>query len=509
MRPDIKKIFLSAAAGILCFFAFPPFDLSILAWFCLVPLLMVIKDSKPREAFLYSYLAGVVYFGCLFYWMPQVSVPGAIALVLIMAAYYGLFGSVAGIVLKYSMDILLLPFAWVVLEYLRSHVFTGFPWGILGYSQYRNINLIQIADFTGVYGVSFVLVAFNAAVFAALARSKRKIMYMMIALMFIILSTSYGRYRLDNMSARGTARVSVVQGNIPQGLKWDTRYAKDILGTYADLTRRAAEDKPDLIIWPETAYPYLVGRGDDPAEEISSLAKELGVPILAGVIYSPGDGYYNSAVLFSGGKGFERKYDKLHLVPWGEYVPFGGYASFLRDHIDKPIGDFRRGSGYTLFPLRSMQYDNIRADGALVRQINMYKFGALICYEDIFPYIARGFVKKGADMLVNMTNDAWFGDTGAPRQHMQASVFRAVENRVPVVRAANTGVSCFIGPTGKIVSTLEVDGKDVWVSGYDTAKVDISAARSRYTVYGDLFVYLSGFILALLFIMEHFMLRSR
>ncbi len=507
MKDIARNTSLAALSGILAFLAFPPFELTFLGWICLVPLLLVIKKNSSGRNFWYAYLSGVVFFGCLLYWLVNVSVPGMVILVVILSVFYGVFGLLAGYVLKYSMDLLLFPFIWVVLEYIRSNLFTGFPWGLLGYTQYRNINLIQIADITGAYGISFLLVVFNAAAFAWISRSGRKIAYMMVALLFIIAATSYGMYRFNNYYIWGSPRMSVVQGNIPQQYKWDEKFAKDIIKEYSRLTREAAEDDPDMIIWPETAYPYLVEGKDRPAGQISALASEQGIPILTGIVYAEGGTYYNSAAVFDGKEELADVYNKVHLVPFGEYVPFERSLSFLRDYIDKPIGDFAEGKEYTLFPVKSVR-SLTAADGSIQRRINFYKFGVLICFEDIFPYITREFVRKGANFVVNITNDAWFGDTAAPRQHLQSSVFRAVENRVPVIRAANTGISCFVDSTGKVLSSVEAEGKEVLVSGFATSNVDIYAGRSVYTVYGDIFVYFCGFMMALLFIMEGFFLKK-
>lgn len=507
MKDIARNISLAALSGILAFLAFPPFGFSFLGWICLAPLLLVINKNDPRQNFWYAYLSGVVFFGCLLYWLVNVSVPGTVILVVILSVFYGLFGLLAGYALKYSMDLLLLPFIWVVLEYIRSNLFTGFPWGLLGYTQYRNINLIQIADITGAYGVSFLVVVFNIAVFAWITRSGRKIAYMIIALLFVLIASIYGMHRLSNYYIWGSPRISVVQGNIPQQHKWDAKLAKDIIKEYSRLTTEAAKDDPDMIIWPETAYPYLVEGKDKPAREISVLASEQEIPILTGIIYTEGGVYYNSAAVFEGKEQLADVYNKVHLVPFGEYVPFGKFLSFLRNYIDKPIGDFGKGKKYTLFPVKSIR-SLIAADGTIQRRINFYKFGVLICFEDIFPYITREFVRKGANFVVNITNDAWFGDTAAPRQHLQSSVFRAVENRVPVIRAANTGISCFVDSTGKVLSSVEVEGKEILVSGFATSNVDIYAGRTVYTVYGDIFVYFCGFMMAILFIMEGFFLKK-
>lgn len=497
----IHKLFLSVLSGVLYSSAFPPFEVSILAWFSLVPLLFVVKKSDSRESFWFSYLAGIVCWSCILYWLHNVTVPGTIVLILLMSIVWALFGLMASIIFKYSINLFLLAFLWIVLEYIRSHLFTGFPWALLGYSQYKNINLIQIADLTGAYGVSFLIVIFNAAFYAFLSRSKRRISYMMVALLFVIVATSYGIYRLSHFSSWGKPRISVIQGNIPQEAKWDERFSEEILDKYTALTREAAKDAPDLIIWPETSYPYLVEEEATYAQEVRNLSTELTLPILAGIVYRRGDVFYNSAVLFEDKKETFEVYDKLHLVPFGEYVPFERYITTFRKYIDKPIGNFDKGRKYTLFPLRTLRIStNSRAE--IMRDLSFYKFGVLICFEDIFPYLSRNFVQDGAQFLVNITNDAWFGPTAAPRQHLQASVFRAVENRVPVIRAANTGISCFIDPNGRVIEKLEKGGKDIFVSGFSTSTVNVVSSRSYYTVYGDVFIYFCTFMLLFILIAE-------
>lgn len=507
MKNVSQNISLSILSGVLGFLAFPPFELHFLGWICLVPLLVVIRPDKPQNNFLYSFLSGAVFFGGLLYWLVNVTVPGTVVLVLVLALFYGLFGCFTGYVLKYSMDLFILSFVWVLLEFIRSNLFTGFPWGLLGYSQYKNINLIQVADFAGAYGVSFLVVIFNVAAFALITRAKRKIAYMMVALLFLTLATTYGVYKFNNYPLWGAARISVVQGNIPQKYKWDAASAEMIIDEYTDLTIEAAGEKPDMIVWPETSYPYLVEKTDNSAGEIGALASDLDVPILAGVVFTESDRYYNSAIFFDGKKGPGSIYHKVHLVPFGEYIPFNEHLSFLRDHIDKPIGDFVKGDEYTLFSMKALESSSTYG-GSIVRQTNFYKFGTLICFEDIFPYITREFVKTGANFMVNITNDAWFGRTAAPKQHLQASVFRAVENRVPVVRAANTGISCFIDSTGKILSGVEEGGKEIFVRGVATEKIGIHAGRSYYTEYGDVFVYFCAFMMVVLLAAEGFFRRK-
>ena len=500
--PKIKKILLAVLSGAAAFAAFPPLGFSIAAWIAFVPLFFVVKNTGYKGAFWYSLLCGVVFWGSVLYWLTNVSVPGFFMVVLLMAGFYALFGLMVKLAMKYSMNLFAVSFAWVVLEYCRAHFLTGFPWAILGYSQYTNINIIQVADISGAYGVSFLIVVFNVAVYAWVSGNKRKVSYMMVALLFIVCSTSYGIYRIGNPITGETAKISVIQGNISQALKWDAFAAGDIVDKYSGLTLKAAMDEPDIIIWPETSYPYLMEYGDSFTTEMEELAVKTGIPIVAGAVYKEGEAYYNSAILFEPAGGSEM-YRKIHLVPFGEYVPFEEHLVSLRKYIDKPIGSFVSGKEYKIFPVRSAR-ESVGPDSSLIRRTVFHKMGVMICFEDVFPYIARNFVSEGARILVNITNDAWFGDTAASRQHLQASVFRAVENRVPVARAANTGISCFIDINGKINSQVISGGREIFVDGWDTSEVKTTPLKSYYTVYGDMFVYFSGVFLILVIISGYF-----
>jgi len=497
---------LALLSGIMAFLAFPPFNLSFMAWICFLPLFFVIKNTDDAGAFLYSYLSGLVFFGSLLYWLVHISVPGMVTLVFILALFYAIFGFMARVIFKYSMEPMILPFIWVVLEYLRSNLFTGFPWGLLSYSQYENLKFIQIADITGSYGISFIIVFFNIAFFSYITKEERRHTRVAGALFLIIFSLVYSQYKLDNQLIWCNARISSIQGNIPQKLKWDENYARHIINEYSGLVKEAARDDPDMIVLPETSYPYLLTNEDD-AEEIRRLSSGLDVPVLFGAVDKEGWDYFNSAVLYSDKGTVTRKYRKTHLVPFGEYIPFEGILKYIRDLIDKPIGDYTPGDEYTLFPLKTTIH--VRTGDGAIRTMTYYcKFGVLICFEDIFPYISRRFTRAGADFLVNITNDAWFGDTAAPEQHLQASVFRAVENRLSLIRSANTGISCFIEPSGEITSFVSDGGEKIFVKGFKTGMVRMFASKSFYSAYGDVFVVFCGVMMTILLLTEQLLIRK-
>lgn len=492
-----RLILLPLFSAFLLTLAFPNFNFGFLAFVGLIPLLIAIRGERPWQAFLTGYITGLLFFGATIYWVSYVAIIGAAALVLYLALYFGLFAV--------GVDLLLIQFPnprilyavlvsclWVGLEYVRSLLFTGFGWALLGYSQSENLPLIQIADTTGAYGVSFLIVFTNVLLSSKI---KKKIKgfrpdpkYLALLVIVLIFTSIYGFYRVDSKFKGPTIKVSVVQANISQNQKWDERYVEEILKRHISLTKEAAKDNPNMIIWPETSVPGFLEKDQALFNRISSLAKEINTYLLVGTPTQVEEGgpsatggnmrYYNSAVLISNEGKVIRRYDKLHLVPFGEYVPLGDSAfSFVRSRYD--VGeDYSPGKEYTIFEVPI-------AKGASA------KFGVLVCFEDIFPELVREFKKKGADFMANITNDAWFMKTGAPYQHAQASVFRAIENRVNLIRSANTGHSCFIDPKGRIIKSVEdAQGEKIFVSGYATANIVAVAGETFYTRYGDLFAWI-------------------
>lgn len=466
----------------------------------LVPLFFALENQKPLRAFLLSYLTGFLFFLGTIYWLIHVSLPGMIAVAAYLALYFGLFG----LIVNYSQlqtlysQLFLIPAAWVTLEWIRSHALTGFGWALLGYSQSYNLPMIQIADIFGAYGVSFIIVMLNAAIFFAIKNFRNKNEFFIPIVMAAVLITAvfgYGTFRLNNVFTGERLKVSVVQGNIPQDQKWDARFTEKIIERYHTLTVSLAAQRPDLIIWPETSVPGFIENQKSLLEWVSGLAKLADAPLLAGAPrYEEVNGrelYYNSAFLFLKDGSLARHYDKIHLVPFGEYVPLKSLFFFVHRFAPRPIGDFVGGKEFTVlrFPVeRSVKEKD--HNWKLMKKIG---FGCLICFEDIFPDLARGFVKNNAGFLVNITNDAWFGKSSAAYQHAQASVFRAVENRINVIRAANTGLSCFIDQKGRIVSKVSKEDKDLFIDGFRTQEIVLSRTRTVYTVYGDIFAYLCIF----------------
>lgn len=475
-----RDVFLSVLAGILLTLPYINGNLWIFAWMGFIPLFFALRNKNRAQAFLLAYFAGIIFWAGTIWWLVHVTLAGTILLILYLALYFGLFGFfVSSYLLPTTYCLLLIPSIWVLLEYLRSHLLTGFPWALLGYSQYLNLPIIQIADLTGAWGVSFLIMLLNIGIYLMLIK-KQKRAIILSCLLCVSVSLGYGYYKINFLKKNAiqkSIRVSVIQGNIPQDLKWDINSRDFIIDRYVNLTLQAIKDNPDLIIWPEASLPVVLEEEPFYYEKVKDLAKRIKTPVVLGAVTLRNGHYYNSSLLVSGqGENLEL-YDKLHLVPFGEYIPLKKILGFLETIV--PIGEITPGKEYRVF--------NASA-----------KFSVLICFEDLFPGLSRRFVKKGANFLVNITNDAWYKMSSAPYQHLQASVFRAVENRVFLVRSANTGVSCFIGPSGRIVSYVKDNlAQTIFNTGYDTQRIFVEKViLSFYTARGDVFILLL-FIFAL------------
>ena len=482
-------------SGLLLVLCFPTIDLFLIAWIALVPFLLSLYDKGPKGAFKAGMALGVPYFFGTLYWIYHsinhyggVSFISSIAIVILLclylSLYMGIFAFFFSVAIKrtYLPALLIAPVFWVVLEFLRSYLFTGFPWSSIGYSQYKFLTVIQISDFAGIYGVSFLVVAVNGAladIFLIKRRTKDMPLFPMsqtvvgfaVLSLFIISTVVYGQIRLREERPGKQLRVGVIQGNIEQDKKWDPSYQDEVLGIYKELSLKAASSAPSLIVWPETAVPFLFRTDTKYTQALADFVKRLNTYLLFGTVMTKGNAgerqlLSNSAVLLDDNGTVSYVYDKIHLVPFGEYVPLQKLLFFINKLV-VGIGDYAAGDSY----LKAMSpYGD---------------FATLICYEIAFPGLVRKFYSNGGDFMVNITNDAWFGRTTGPYQHFSMAVFRAVENRKPVIRAANTGISGLIDSSGRILSRTDLFRRTAL-----TGEVKTDATRSFYSKYGDLFSYI-------------------
>ncbi len=491
----------------LLIFSFPNFNQPWCAWIALVPWLLLLPGLKPREAFWWSYAIGCIFFLGSIWWLIYVTVFGWLLLCAYLALFFGAFGLAAHLAYaryakRYTLILIVVPAIWVALEYVRSHFLSGFGWNLLGYSQASWPAVIQAASLTGVWGISWIVAAFNAAL-AVLANPRvfwrRRLAAGLICAAIASGAVGYGSFRLSQpfTDIRPAVRVAVVQGSIPQERKWDESYAEGILSRYERLTRQAAQTKPGLVIWPETSAPGYVGVDEDLTQRIFSLGKEVQRPLLIGSpVPKLVDGsfvFLNRANLVDA-DAIVATYDKLHLVPYGEFIPGDRQFPWLRK-LFPPIGDFVPGKEYTVFNLGSGP--GAQGSGQSIDpqppapSPTPLKFSVLICFEDVFPELARAFVRRGAQALVVITNDAWFGPTAAAYQHAQASALRAVELARPVVRAANTGWSGCIDAWGRMGNFVHQDnGQALFIEGLAECEVVPVTGQTLYSLLGDWFAWI-------------------
>jgi apolipoprotein N-acyltransferase len=372
--------------------------------------------------------------------------------------------------------LLLSPLAWVATEILRTHTFFSFPWCLLGYSQHRNLPFVQIASVTAVYGVSFLLVLISALLAYGLTVERpgpRRAAG--LALLAVVASVwVHGAWVLSRpVPETGRIRVGLVQGGILQAEKWTPESAWANIERHLELTRKAAGQGARLVVWPESAVPFYFDLAPDLARKLRELVQERGISLIFGnddrEEDASGTRVFVGAKMLDPGGAVVLRYHKIHLVPFGEYVPLRPLFTLggrVAAKLVQQVADFTPGTDYAVGA----------ADG--------HRLGGFICYEAIFPELVRKFTARGADLLVNMTNDAWYGRTSAPYQHMAMAAFRAVENGKYLVRAANTGITAVVDPRGRVLEATSLFEPTVLVRD-----VPIVPGRTFYSRHGDVFAW--------------------
>jgi apolipoprotein N-acyltransferase len=497
-RTSLAHIAAAVLSGLLVAAAFPNWDQTYLLIFALVPLFWALKGKSLKAGFGLGLVSGLAHYVALLYWIVFVThvfghlpLVAAIGILLLLAGYLSLYTAVWGLGVAWGQARRLsllwwAPVLWVALEFGQTYIISGFPWELLGNGLFLHPMLLQLADFTGVYGLSFLVVLVNAGLYLLLSPPRGQVLrFRQAAGVCLILAfwLGYGYYRLGEVvkleASSPKIKVAVVQGNLKQGEKWKKEMVQATLDRYADLTRRVKGAR--LIVWPETAAPFFYLRTPDLDAEVQKIAQENDAYLFFGSpaweLTTQGERYFNRAYLLNPQGQTIGVYDKAHLVPYGEYVPLRKYFPFIGKMVPM-VGDFAEGPEGATVSL---------PEGAI---------GPLVCYESIFPYLSRAQVANGARLLVNITNDAWFGKTAAASQHLSMAVLRAVENHVCLARAANTGISAFIDGAGRIVWQSEL-----YVPDAHAVELAWLPGGSLYTRIGDVFawacVILSGLALIL------------
>lgn len=508
--------------------AAPPYEWTSTAWVALTPLFLVIRGKAPRGAFFAGLLYGVLFCAGVAYWVyfavaAYFPFPFPFDLLFTFLSYSFFVGSYTGLAAAFSCTLMQsgrplfcylgVPALWVVGEFARSSLFSGFSWELLGYTQYRQLSLIQIADLTGVYGVSFLLAcsSYVAAEIwnywqdkrqkcgetrdwgletsasspsslksqvSSLEKSDagRRAPWFALGLFAasLVVTLSYGMFRLSELAPSSTSpavRLALVQGKVPPAQRWKRVHYANTLFRYATLTQRGiAEAQPDLVVWPEFAVGFYLDREPPLYGQLSQFTKTMNTALLLGAPRvektETGERYYNSAYLLATGGTVLDVYDKIRLLPFAEYRPLA--LPSLVSHTSEYPSDFTAGSRSTIF---SLPQGN---------------FGVLICYEATYPYLARRLVQEGAQFLVNISNDTWLAGKAAAAQHFSMAVFRAVENRRSLARVATAGFAGFVDPFGRV--THRSDATENVVLGDVLPHQHLSV----YTRYGDWFVAVCG-----------------
>ena len=504
----VRLILLAATTGILLPYCFPRYDLGLLAWVALIPLHIALDGlSRRRQAFWLGWLAGIICSTGIMSWVVtamhtygKVPLVFSYGIMLLLTAYLGLYVGIysAGVVwfrmLMPRYGLFAAPCLWVTLELLRTYVLSGLPWSLLGYSQYRQLDVIQIADHLGVYGVSFLIVMTNVALaelylwlmplFRGFRPARLPWELVTTAAMLMGLSWAYSTSLIASEGmerSKATLQVGVVQPNIDQAIKWDQAFREETFRRYDRLTGSFGNGV-DLIVWPEAATPFIYEREPVYQLQLVALANRASAPLLFG---SPAVRFdadrkpflLNSAYLLSPDGQLLGRYDKQHLVPFGEYIPFKSSLLFFLEKMVEGIGDFQAGPGPTILSFQLKE----SGGSAPARRV---KFGIVICYEVIFPDLVRRIAHSGGEFLVTITNDAWFGDSSAPAQHFSMVVFRSVENHLAFARAANTGISGFIDPFGRIIAA-----SPIFTETALQAEIPVRQTKTFYSRHGDVFAY--------------------
>jgi apolipoprotein N-acyltransferase len=476
-------------SGLLLVLSLPKPDLYPLAWVAIIPWLYILGSGVTRkQTLLASYAAGLVFFAGAFYWIAQtmviyggLSIPLGVGVaglfVLIHALYFVLFGLGVHVAVRRfgTRGLLFAAPVWVSVELLRTYIiFSGFPWMLSGYALVPYTGILQIVAWTGIYGLSFLATAVNSIIaYGILRRSK---LWLGVAATAILVATFLPVLPvLDVQPPRDPISVRLVQTNIPLDQPWKKPDSDQLLDELGNLSTGPAT-RPQLVVWPETPAPFYLKEDAEFRTRMQSIARKLGAYFLVGYIDSIGEGATNSAGLLDPMGDQVSRYDKMHLVPFGEYVPLKNLL-FFAESLTRQVGEFIPGSEYTVSTL----------DG--------HRISTAICYESIFPDIVRRFVKRGSELLVVITNDGWFGESSAPYQHLRMGVVRSVENRRYMVRTANTGISAIIDPYGRIEASTPIGVRTI-LDGTAYFRSD----RTFYTEYGDVFAYANVIVLAGLFL---------
>ena len=524
-------------SGFLYAACFPPFNLTLFCWIALTPLIAAIwfSGAESRHPWLRNlllgYVAGLTFFWIVFSWLTTVTILGWFVLEFYMAIYVAIWALFCGLVRprpkinragssKWEQMLsqartsvtpppspwtrstnnlrlaLLLAAAWTTLEWLRGWVFSGFGWNGLGVALHDNWSLIQIAELTGVAGLSFLIAFVNVIILTTAYRlvveARTRVMrphfdftFTMAAIVGVLV---FGFRATQVPSAAKPLRVTAVQSNVPQNQKFDPQFTRRIFDQFRRLSEIALRSNPppELLVWPESSMPGPVLVDQESYKFVMDLAADADADFLLGTIDEDGGDVYNAAILLSEGGERVQIYRKVHLVPFGEFVPGRHTVPLLARIVgDQVPGDFKAGKEHTVFTLTNGDV----------------QVAPLICFEDTIGELARQFVvptetSPGANLLVDVTNDGWFQHSAGSPQHLANAIFRCIETRRPMLRAANTGVTCFINQFGRVTQELRDETGSTFTEGVLSGDIKVPSEHELtfYARHGELFAKVCGVI---------------
>ena len=505
---------LVVVSAILQIIIFPLPGVYVLSWFALTPLILALlrarpageleiagsvrlRPATPGQGFLLGYVCGILWYAGTCYWIYDtmrqyggLSAPEALLALFLFCCYLGLYHGLFGLLVSllagsgrdFRWPLVTAPFVWVAVELARTRI-TGFPWNLLGIAQVDNIALCRIAGFTGVYGISLEIALVNVALAAAFLVPREKRGAMLAAALAAAAVLQAGRL-VEAPAAKADHAALLVQQNVPVTANWTPAYLRQTLNELTELTVKSVAASPmkiDLIVWPESPAPFFT---NDPRfrEAVSAMARDTRSWTVAGSIGTGATGtaspvragqtspLFNSAAWVSPNGEWSARYDKIHLVPFGEYLPFPSLFSFAGG-LTKEVGEFQPGTSRK--PLE--------AGGE--------RLGLFICYESIFPDEVRQFADQGAQVFVNISNDGWYGDSGAYAQHLNQTRMRTVESNRWLLSATDTGVTASIDPWGRVVARIPRKQRATLVAPYA-----LTSVTTFYTRHGDWFAYACAII---------------
>lgn len=475
MRNSKRDIAVAILCGIFSGLSFLAPNLFFFIWFSLIGLFLV--SLKERTIFSLAslwFITGFFFNLTVLFWVGYVSLLGMTLLILYLSFYWYIFGIAIFYFLKKRFSLFTLPLIWIYLEFSREHLSTGFGWGILGYSQYTTL-IAQTADILGTKYISFLIILVNLGIAKFIfsrMRQKRGLIAVGLILLVSLIYASYRKGYFEKIKPNHI-KVNIVQPNIVQELKWASHYRLQIVDILVEQMKKITEG---FIVFPEASWPFVLdGTNYFLFREFLKIANS---PLLIGAVLENEGKFFNTAIFCNRGKC--NVYRKIKLVPFGEYVPFKNILRFIP--VLNKIGDISKGDMFVKF------------------SIQRYIFSVLICFEDTFPYFVRKMAQR-RDFLVNITNDAWFKGKPQSTQHLGIMVMRAIENRISILRAANTGISGWVSFSGKINKFVR-DGKDIFVRGVYTTDVPVLTTESIYRKYGDWFIFVTIPIVVIIFIFD-------